>query len=194
MAGPSGAGKTRLATRLGLPVLQLDDFYKDGDDPSLPRLPTGEVDWDHPDSWSADDAAAALHELCATGSTDAPTYDIGKNARVGHRVLRLDGFAYFVAEGIFAAELAPGCLSDESAALAVCVRRSRWLTFELRLVRDLREHRKPPLFLVRRGLLLARREPSIVAGLVAKGCIPMTPREAEARIRQLVGSAASEGS
>ena len=127
-------------------------------------------------------------------ATDAPTYDIGKNARVGHRVLRLDGAAFFVAEGIFAAELAPGCLSDESAALAVCVRRSRWLTFVLRLVRDLREHRKPPLFLVRRGLLLARREPSIVADLVAKGCKPMTPREAEAQIRQLVGSAPSEES
>jgi uridine kinase len=194
MAGPSGAGKTRLATRLGLPVLQLDDFYKDGDDPSLPRLPTGEVDWDHPDSWSAVEAAVALHELCTAGTTDVPTYDIGKNAQVGHRVLRLDGAAYFVAEGIFAAELAPGCLSDASAALAVCVRRSRWVTFVLRLARDLREHRKPPLFLVRRGLLLARREPSIVAGLIAKGCKPMTPREAEACIRQLVGSASSEES
>jgi uridine kinase len=186
VAGPSGAGKTRLATRLGLPVLQLDDFYKDGDDPSLPRLATGEVDWDYPDSWSAVDAAAAVRELCESGAADVPAYDISKNARVGHRSLALDGAAYFVAEGIFAAELAPGCLSDESAALAVCVRRSRSVTFVLRLVRDLREHRKPPLFLLRRGLLLARREREIVAGLVAKGCVPMTPREAEAAIRRLI--------
>ena len=41
LAGPSGAGKSRLAERLGLPVLRLDDFYKDGDDPSLPRITTG---------------------------------------------------------------------------------------------------------------------------------------------------------
>jgi uridine kinase len=186
VAGPSGAGKTRLATRLGLPVLQLDDFYKDGEDPSLPRLPTGEVDWDHPDSWSARDAAAAVRALCESGATDVPAYDISKNARVGSRSLALDGATYFVAEGIFAAELAPGCLSDDSAALAICVRRSRWVTFVLRLVRDLREHRKPPLFLVRRGLLLARREPQVIGALVAKGCKPMTPREAEAAIRSLV--------
>ena len=30
LAGPSGAGKSRLAERLGLPVLRLDDFYKNG--------------------------------------------------------------------------------------------------------------------------------------------------------------------
>jgi uridine kinase len=192
VAGPSGAGKTRLASRLGLPVLQLDDFYKDGDDPGLPRLPTGEVDWDHPDSWSAADAARAVRELCATGSVEAPVYDIARNGRVGARRVALNGASFFVAEGIFAAELAPGCLSDQSAAMAVCVRRSRWTTFALRLVRDLREHRKPPVFLVRRGWLLARREPAIVAALVEKGCQPMTPREAEAEIRRLV--AASAGS
>jgi uridine kinase len=190
VAGPSGAGKTRLATRLGLPTLQLDDFYKDGDDSTLPRLPTGEVDWDHPDSWSAQDAMRAVHALCDTGAADIPAYDISKNSRVGSRRLSLDGAAYFVAEGIFAAELAPGCLADGSAAIAVCVRRSRWVTFVLRLVRDLREHRKPPLFLVRRGIMLARREPDIVAALVAKGCRPMTPREAEAYVRKLTGRTA----
>jgi uridine kinase len=190
VAGPSGAGKTRLATRVGLPTLQLDDFYKEGDDPTLPRLPTGEVDWDHPDSWSAQDATRAVHELCDKGAADIPAYDISKNARVGHRRLSLDGAAYFVAEGLFAAELAPGCLADGTAAIAVCVRRSRWVTFVLRLVRDLRERRKPALFLIRRGILLARREPDIVAALVAKGCQPMTPREAEAFIRELTGGTA----
>jgi uridine kinase len=192
VAGPSGAGKTRLAGRVGLPVLQLDDFYKDGDDPTLPRLPTGEVDWDHPDAWSAADAVRGVHDLCGAGATEVPAYDISKNARVGRRRLSIDGSAYFVAEGIFAAELAPACLADGSAALAVCVRRSRWVTFVLRLVRDLREHRKPPLFLVRRGLLLARREPDIVAALVEKGCEPMSPREAETRIRALIAAATAE--
>ena len=55
LAGPSGSGKSRLAARLGLPVLRLDDFYKDGDDPTLPRIEhganAGMVDWDHPASW-----------------------------------------------------------------------------------------------------------------------------------------------
>lgn len=41
LAGPSGAGKSRSAERLGLPILRLDDFYKDGDDPTLPRIAHG---------------------------------------------------------------------------------------------------------------------------------------------------------
>ncbi len=54
LAGPSGSGKSRLSRRVGLPVLNLDDFYKDGSDPSLPRVDLGHesiVDWDDPASW-----------------------------------------------------------------------------------------------------------------------------------------------
>ena len=68
LAGPSGAGKSRLAERLGLPVLRLDDFYKNGDDPTLPRITEGAnaglVDWDHPDSWLPEDALATIERLC----------------------------------------------------------------------------------------------------------------------------------
>ena len=50
LCGPSGAGKSRLAERLsraqGWPIVRLDDFYKDGDDPSLPLSPIGIPDWD----------------------------------------------------------------------------------------------------------------------------------------------------
>lgn len=184
LAGPSGAGKSRLAGQVGLPVLQLDDYYKDGDDPSLPRFASGAIDWDHPDSWNVEAAVRGLTELCTTGRTDVPTYDISANAAVGHRVLELGSATAFVAEGIFAAEVVGRCEEGGLAATAICVRRSRWATFVLRLVRDLREHRKPPLFLVRRGWWLTRREPEIVAALTAKGCTPMTPKEAETLIRR----------
>lgn len=30
LAGPSGAGKSRLAEVVGLPVVRLDDFYREG--------------------------------------------------------------------------------------------------------------------------------------------------------------------
>ena len=61
LLGPSGSGKTRLAHESGLPVVGLDDFYRDLDDPALPRSEElGIVDWDHPDSWDADRALAAL--------------------------------------------------------------------------------------------------------------------------------------
>ena len=38
LAGPSGTGKSSLAALTGLPILRLDDFYKDGDDPTLPTV------------------------------------------------------------------------------------------------------------------------------------------------------------
>ena len=57
LAGPSGAGKSRLAARLsgahGWPIVRLDDFYRDEDDPPMPRsAELGIIDWDHPDSWN----------------------------------------------------------------------------------------------------------------------------------------------
>ena len=78
VAGPSGSGKSRLCARLrstfGTPVVNLDDFYKDGDDPTLPRRRIGPghdiVDWDDPRSWSREDALEALHDLCRYGVAD----------------------------------------------------------------------------------------------------------------------------
>ncbi len=185
IAGPSGAGKSRVSARLGLPVLPLDDYYKDGDDPTLPRFASGTVDWDDARAWQLDQAGAGISALCRTGRTDAPVYDISANGRAGHRVIEASGTACFIAEGIFAAELVDWCSAEGLLAAAICVRRSRWLTFALRLTRDLREHRKPPLLLLRRGWWLARREPEIVAALVAKGCTPMTPRETERLVREM---------
>jgi uridine kinase len=104
-------------------------------------------------------------------------------------VLELEGASCFVAEGIFAAELVRPAAEEGLLGAAICVRRSRWLTFTLRLTRDLREHRKPPLFLLRRGWWLARREPQIVAALADKGCTAMTPRQAERHLRSYSGSA-----
>ena len=47
LAGPSGSGKNHLAEQSGLPLLDLDDFYRDGDDPTSPAPPdSGIVDWD----------------------------------------------------------------------------------------------------------------------------------------------------
>jgi uridine kinase len=190
LAGPSGAGKTRLARRSALPVIALDDFYKDDSDPTLPRRASGLVDWDDPAAWDLDAALHCLRELCTTGATRTPCYDISANARTGFRQLVLGTAGYLVAEGIFAAHLIQPCRDEQLMEAAICVRRSRWTTFVLRLARDLREHRKPPVILLRRGWRLARQEPAIVAALEARGCESMTPRQAETHIRRL----ASEGS
>jgi uridine kinase len=192
LAGPSGAGKSRLAERIGLPVLRLDDFYKNGDDPTLPRITEGAnagiVDWDHPDSWLPGDAMATLERLCRDGSAEVPLYDIAHDGRCGSRVLDLHGAALFVAEGIFAQDVVPLCRRADLLAAAYCVRQHPMVTFWRRLTRDLRERRKPPLVLVRRGLALMRDQRRVVDRAVAQGCEPVTPEEALGRIRVLLGS------
>jgi uridine kinase len=190
LAGPSGSGKSRLSRRLRLPVLNLDDFYKDGSDPTLPRLDLGHdrtvVDWDDPASWLYDDALEAIATLCRDGVADVPVYDIARDGRVGHHRLHLAGASHFVAEGIFAHEVVHACRDEDLLADAVCVRHHRLVTFWRRLTRDLRERRKPPLVLLRRGLILMRAEPRVVARAVAKGCVPLRPEQAYRRLTGLV--------
>ncbi len=194
IAGPSGSGKSQLCHRLageaGLPVVNLDDFYKDGDDPTLPRRPLVAgppiVDWDHPDSWMPADAVAALRTLCEEGRADIPIYDIPYNGRVGHRMVELGGAAYVLAEGIFADEVVASCRAEGLLADAVCIRNPRLVTFWRRLSRDLRESRKPPWVLVRRGVALLRAEPEILARARAAGCVVLSNADAYARLRTLV--------
>ena len=68
---------------------------------------------------------------------------------------------------------------------AWCIRHHRTKTFVLRLVRDLAERRKPPLTLVRRGWVLMRDEPRVVARHVELGARCATPTQAE---RELAGA------
>ena len=188
LAGPSGAGKSRLAERIGLPVLRLDDFYKSGGDPTLPRIASGAnaglVDWDDPASWLVDDAMAAIEQLCREGRAEVPVYDIAHDGRTGWHTLDLAGHDRFVAEGIFAQEVVAPSRKAGLLSAAYCVRQHPLVTFWRRLTRDLREHRKPPLVLVRRGLALMREQRAVVANAVALGCEPVTPAEALAAVRR----------
>ncbi len=189
LTGPSGSGKTSLTRRLGLPVVSLDDFYHDDDHPALPRR-YGIVDWDSPDSWDRTGAMDALLALCRTGRSDIPIYDIPTNRRTGTTHLDLQGAPIVIAEGIFAAEIVEDCRAEDILADAICIVRPRLQTFFFRLARDLGEARKPPSTLVRRGVSLARNEPTMIAELVAKGCQPLGFSEAEqvvqAHVRQAV--------
>jgi uridine kinase len=146
----------------------------------------GLVDWDDPASWLRDDAIDAIERLCRDGEADVPVYDIAHDGRGGHRALSLGDSRYFVAEGIFAQEVVAACAARGLLADAICVRNHRLVTFWRRLSRDLRERRKPPAVLLRRGLLLMKKEPGIVAHAVSLGCATLTPDEAFERVRRLL--------
>jgi uridine kinase len=182
LSGPSGAGKSRLAARLraerGWPVVRLDDFYRDEDDPSMPRSEElGIVDWDDPRSWNADAAVTALEALVRDGSAAVPVYDLSRSRATGSTQVVCGDGDLVLAEGIFAAELVRALRERELLHRAYVVCRDRRLTFLLRLVRDLRERRKPPLVLLRRGLALMREEPEVVERAVRLGGTVASPDE-----------------
>jgi len=192
LAGASGSGKTSLTRRVGLPVLALDDFYRDADDvrtgPPLPRR-FGIVDWDDPASWDTGAAAATVAQLCREGAADVPGYDIPTSRRTGRHRLDLGGAPVFVAEGVFAAELVAPLRAlpdgDRLLADALCLTLHPAVTFGRRLLRDLAEMRKPPLTLVRRGFALARAERGLVERWTRLGCPPCSIPDAEAALRSL---------
>ena len=70
-----------------------------------------------------------------------------------------------------------GLLAD-----AVCVHNPRLLTFWRRLVRDLRERRKPAWVLVRRGISLLRHDLDVVARAERAGCAVLASDAAFERI------------
>ncbi|RZE95841.1 ATP-binding protein [Streptomyces sp. SCA2-2] len=183
LTGPSGSGKTSLAAHSGLPVLALDDFYKEAGDPTLPLLPaTGETDWDSPLSWDSDAALDAIESLCRRGRARVPVYDIGASARAGESTLDIDRTPLFIAEGIFAADLVERCRERGLLADALCLHGHPTTTFRRRLARDLREARKPLPVLLRRGWRLLRAERAIIARQSALGAHPCTREEALCRL------------
>ncbi|KUM94279.1 uridine kinase [Streptomyces cellostaticus] len=183
LCGPSGSGKSLVAARSGLPVLRLDDFYKEGDDPTLPLVDgSSDIDWDHPRSWDTDVAVEAIARLCASGSTPVPVYDIALSARTGEETLHIGRTPLFIAEGVFAAEIVERCRELGLLADALCLSRGPFTTFRRRFLRDLKEGRKSVPFLVRRGWRLMRAERSIVARQVSLGAHPCDRDEALSRL------------
>jgi uridine kinase len=190
LAGPSGAGKSRLAARLhaahGWPIVRLDDFYRDEDDPLMPRSDElGIVDWDHPDSWNREAAVRALETLVESGCVETPVYDIALSRAVGTTMVSAGPHDLVLAEGIFAAEVIGDLRERGLLAGAYCVHHHRGVTFVWRLLRDLSERRKPPWTLLRRGLALMRDEPSVVARQESLGARSARAKDLEALLSAL---------
>ena len=190
LAGPSGAGKSRLAARLqaahGWPIVRLDDFYRDEDDPAMPRSEAlGIIDWDHPDSWNRQAAIDALATLVDVGLVQTPVYDLATSRAVDTTSVHAGRHDLILAEGIFAAENIGDLRARGVLAGASCVHHHRVVTFVWRLVRDLSERRKPPWTLVRRGLALMRDEPRVVARQEALGAVSARAKDLEPTLSAL---------
>jgi uridine kinase len=190
LAGPSGSGKSTLAAHLGWPVLRLDDFYREGGDPLLPRDAHGRVDWDHPNAWNADAALAAITELARRGEVCAPVYELGADRVVGAHRVELAGAPLFLAEGLFADRLVAGARAAGVLADAVVLAPAAATTFLRRLARDVAEARKPWPVLVRRGLRLWREHAAVVARCERAGMRRLDPARARADLATLPHPAA----
>ena len=65
---------------------------------------------------------------------------------------------------------------------AWCIHHRPFVTFVRRLARDLKERRKSPTVLVRRGLTLMRAEPEVIRRQVELGAESARARDVEARL------------
>lgn len=188
LAGPSGSGKSHLARRRSTahPVawLGLDEFYRDEDHPGLPRT-LGIVDWDDIASWDLDHAVSVIEQLLTRGRAEVPRYDIALSRRTGTRTMDAGAARVILAEGIFAAEVFRACQRRGLPVRAIWLDRPRPFNFLRRLRRDLKERRKPPLLLVRRGLALAKAEPGLRAAALRAGFEPVSMPQAKALLAAL---------
>lgn len=159
LGGPSGSGKSYLASKYGNPHLPLDEYYRqiseDGHPVAFPRTAYGEIDWDHSGTWNKEAALRAIDELLETGRTMVPNYSIATSSYNGHREIRSDK-GPIVAEGIFLYELLEPLRNKGINVQAYYVDEPALVTGIRRFVRDLAQRRKPVLFLLKRGYALFR--------------------------------------
>ena len=177
VAGPSGSGKSRLARLSGIPVLRLDDFYFDADHPGMPHV-RGTIDWDDPRTWDADAAVTALRTLLDTGRATVPVYSISESRATGTHEITLGSAHRVIAEGIFAIPMRHACSLAGLDVDAVWLDRPSVVNFSRRLRRDFKQHRKPPLVLIRRGLALWRGERALRRTALDAGFLPLGMDEA----------------
>lgn len=170
----------------GVAALPLDEFYRDLDHPGLPRT-LGIVDWDDPASWDLDMAIDTISRLLRDGATEVPTYDISQSLRVGSRVVDMGTARVLLAEGIFAPPLLAAARAARLPVEALWLARHRSTNFSRRLVRDLKEKRKAPTLLLRRGVALYRSEPQLTRDAMQAGFRPVGMREATRVVAELAG-------
>ena len=176
LGGTSGSGKSYLAHRFGRPHLELDNFYRELSEHTtespLPQTDYGEVDWDHPGTWNCDKAVDGIVELLETGQTHVPNYSISTSSYDGTHTVELNG-GPLIAEGIFVSEVLTPLRALGISVQAYYIEVSPILTALRRFVRDVKERRKPIVFLLKRGYALLRADQQIRTKYLNAGFVPM---------------------
>jgi len=142
IAGPSCAGKSELAQRLGrmlpAPILSLDSYYRD-----LAHLPfeeRGRRNFDLPEALDEELLAAHLGLLAGGREIAKPVYDMTRHARAGGTERVVPG-EFLIVEGLFALYW-----EDVRRLLGtkVFVEAPDEVCFERRRERDVRERGRTP--------------------------------------------------
>ncbi|MFR9778205.1 hypothetical protein ACL02O_19400 [Micromonospora sp. MS34] len=127
-----------------------------------------------------------IARLARDGKAEVPVYAIGEDRRVATRPFDVTGSPFFIAEGIFAAEIVAECRRRDLLAGAYALRRPRGATFVRRLARDLAEQRKGPRVLISRGVALLRTEPAVLRRQTGLGAEAARAREVLRRVAALL--------
>lgn len=111
LAGPSGSGKTTTANILadgireaGLEsrVISLDDFYREHNDPSYPKMPDGERDYESPDALDLPEIEKTMLDIVRGGDFTVPKYDFKVGGRVDLRKYPKISHGCVIIEGLHA--------------------------------------------------------------------------------------------
>ena len=185
LGGASGSGKSYLAQRFGKPHLELDNFYREHTEHTanspLPQTPYGEIDWDHPGTWNCDKAVDGIIELLETGQTHVPNYSISTSSYAGTHTVELNG-GPLIAEGIFVSEVLAPLRMLGISVQAYYIEVSPMMTALRRFVRDVKERRKPIIFLLKRGFALLRADQQIRTKYLNAGFVPLKKRTLKSKL------------
>ncbi len=165
IAGPSGSGKSHLASALAgasgedrCVVLSLDAYYRDLSD--LPETSRAAVDFDRPAAIDGEAVVAAVRALKAGQAIEVPTYDFRTHSRIAP-AKRREPRPYLIIEGLFVLGLRS--LAEE-CDLTVYVDADADLCLKRRLARDVSERGRDEAEV--RGRFEAFVRPSIVRDIL----------------------------
>lgn len=142
ISGGSCSGKSYLANILAgainpfmrISCIGLDNYFKDIDDPSLPRNAKGSRLFDRPDSYHCEEFVSHVSDLMSGKSISMPIYDQVSCRRISGQYLIIELADIIVAEGLFAITILKNIKKNK---INVYVDASEKIRLERRTTRDI---------------------------------------------------------